>query len=64
MSDRQLVRSWGVTVDLPDDSEDYWWVHVNKQTRDFIHGVEDERISPGDDGTGQWALSSAPTYHK
>jgi len=51
-------------VDLPDNSEDYRWVHVNEKTGDFIHGVEDERISPGDDGTGQWALSSAPTYHK
>ena len=28
-------------------------VHVDKQARDFIQRMKDERVSPGDDGTGQ-----------
>jgi len=47
-------------ISLPDNRKDYWWVHVNEQTRDFIHGMEDEGVPPGDDGTSQWALSLAP----
>jgi hypothetical protein len=50
-------------VSLPDNSEDYWWVHVNEQTRDFIHGVEDKRIPPGDDCASQRTLPSAPSHH-
>jgi hypothetical protein len=34
---------------------------VNEETRDFVHGVEDERVSPGDDCASQWALSLALT---
>jgi len=44
-------------VSLPDNGEDYWGVHVNKETRDFIHGVENKRIPPGDDSASQWTLS-------
>ena len=32
---------------------------MNEQARDFIHGMEDEGVSPSDDGTSQWALTLA-----
>lgn len=40
-------------IDVPNDSEYKRRVHMNEKTSDLIHGVENERIPPCDNGRSE-----------